>query len=197
RFIVARGTLRHILARKFNQTPERIAFCYSEYGKPYIDTSPIQAKKPELAQLQPGACDFHFNMSHSGELALCALGQDCRVGIDIEKLKDIQRLDSMMERCLTEKERLDVVASDEPLRAFLQRWTCKEAYLKAIGLGLMQSMQTVEVEVTSPQLLSQLLKVPETCAAGWNLSVMDVPDDYVGAVVVEGKSAIEVCEWQH
>ncbi len=144
KFVVARGTLRHLLGERFDCAAGAIAFCYGQYGKPETSASP------------DGASSFHFNLSHSGEMALCALGGDRNVGIDIEKVKPIQRLDSMMDRCLVEVEKSQVAAQPEDMqsRTFLQYWTCKEAYLKAIGLGLAQSMTTVEIEVRVPRLVT-------------------------------------------
>lgn len=179
RFVVARGTLRHLLAKELGQTPESIDFCYGEYGKPSVPT------------VTNG--DFHFNVSHSGELALCALGYQYRVGVDVEKIKDIQRLDGMMGRCLLATEQAAVNADDNPLRAFLQRWTCKEAYLKAIGMGLIQSMTSVEVQLTPPMFA----EVPQGQAKDWHLSVMNVPEDYVAALATEGIAEVVMLNWQH
>ena len=181
RFTVARGTLRHLLGKQFGRSPQAIEFCYGEYGKPSVVSD------------NEGSCNFYFNVSHSGELALCALGHRHQVGIDIEKLKPIQRLDSMMERCLSGKERAQVVQEKDPVYAFLQRWTCKEAYLKATGVGLSQSMAAVEVEIAPPRFLC----VPEDCAQGWHLHVVDVPKGYVGAAAVAGDARIQLNLWQH
>jgi len=189
RFVVARGVLRHLLAREFGQTPQSIEFCYGEYGKPSVSAS-----QDLMTQTQSGdPCDFYFNLSHSGEIALCALGYRYRVGVDIEKIKDIQRLDSMMEHCLLSTEQTEVSATDDPLRAFLQRWTCKEAYLKAIGIGLIQSMKTVNVRLEPPLFVA----LPQGDSQTWQLSLMQVPDDYVAALAVEGTAKIEQRDWQH
>ena len=184
RFVVARGVLRRLLGAEFKRSPERIQFCYGEYGKPALADS-----------LSGSNCNFHFNLSHSGEVALCVLGGDRTVGVDIEYLKDIKRLDGMMERCLTPFELTDVQqrAEAERLPAFLQRWTCKEAYLKAIGLGLTQSMQSVEVKLNPAEFSS----VPQTCAAGWQLTIVEVPTNYVGALVTAGIVSVETKHWQH
>ena len=194
RFVIARGTLRHLLARQLNQKPQQVSFCYGTYGKPTVSLNPKNQPSPQaLAGID---CDFHFNLSHSGEIALCALGHKRKVGVDIEQLKTIQRLDSMMRRTLVDSEQHQVMlALDESQqsRAFLQRWTCKEAYLKAIGLGLTQSMQTVEVQIEPPKLL----QVPEDCAEGWQLHLVDLPDGYVGALAVDGEIAVTRHHWQH
>jgi 4'-phosphopantetheinyl transferase len=187
RFIVARATLRHLLGLRLKRSPETISFCYSEYGKPRIDPSTAASTMPNAS------CEFHFNLSHSGELALCALGGEHTVGVDIEAVKPMQRLDSLIDRCLSANERSQVQAAADQPRAFLQRWTCKEAYLKAIGLGLSQSMQMVEVQL-APPLLAQ---VPHDCDEGWNLYLLALPADYVGALVVRGSAAIQLRQWQH
>ncbi|MEM8503001.1 MAG: 4'-phosphopantetheinyl transferase superfamily protein [Cyanobacteria bacterium P01_D01_bin.1] len=183
KFVVARGVLRHLLAERLGGKAITLTFKYGEYGKPTTTASPTEA------------CDFHFNLSHSGELALCALGGDRTVGVDIEQVRPIQRLGSMMERCLVDREKAKVTAqpTDQQAQAFLQYWTCKEAYLKAIGLGLAQSMKTVEVDLTS----SRLVNVPKDCLEGWQLHRLELPETYVGALVVSGESTIEMKCWQH
>lgn len=189
RFIMARGTLRHLLARELNQSPAQVTFCYGTYGKPSVST----LEKP-LSQTRSGRDgSFHFNLSHSGEIALCALGHRRAVGIDIEQVRILQRLDGMIQRTLVASEQQQVRAQTDPARTFLQHWTCKEAYLKAIGLGLTQPMQTVEVQVDPPRLL----QVPEHCAEGWHLHLIDLPQGYVGALAVEGQTQVDRHQWQH
>lgn len=182
---MARGTLRYLVAQQLNQSPKDICFDYGDYGKPSLSPS------TELPATHSDRC--HFNLSHSGELALCAFSDHRPVGIDIEKLKPISHLESMMARCLLEKEQAAVNAAQNPLEAFLQHWTCKEAYLKAIGMGLSQSMQTVEIDMTPPRLKN----VPQDCAEGWHLHKIDVPAPYVGALVVAGTAEIRTHLWQH
>lgn len=191
RFVVARGALRHLLARELKCAPDAVEFYYGKYGKPMVE-SLADRHRDDWSQR---SCSFHFNLTHSGELALCAVGYERAVGVDIEKMKPMKRLESMMERCLSAVEQAQVEAEAEcdRTRAFLQRWTCKEAYLKAVGLGLTQSMQTVEVDVIQPRLV----QVPEQCAEGWHLAVLALPDEYVGALVVAGQAVVHMQQWEH
>jgi len=183
KFVVARGVLRHLLSERLGCGAIALTFDYGKYGKPKTTVSPTKGH------------DFHFNLSHSGEVALCALGGDRTVGVDIEKVRPIQRLESMMGRCLVEAEKAKVISKpiDQRSHNFLRYWTCKEAYLKAIGVGLSQSMTTVEVDPS----FSQLVEVPKGCQEGWHLYSLDLPETYVGALVVAGKSAVEITHWQH
>ncbi len=199
RFIVSRGALRHLLSGQFECLPQAVEFCYGKYGKPSVDSAGLTTQR--TAQNIAGftiACDrgngdFNFNISHSGELALCALGNRHRVGIDIEKFKRIQRLDGLLERCLSAQEQADVEATDKPAEAFLRYWTCKEAYLKAIGVGLSQSMKTVEVVINPPRLVC----VPDDCEEGWALHTIAVPEGYAGALVVAGNTSVQCNRWMH
>lgn len=188
RFVVSRGVLRHLLGCQFSQPAHAVQFCYGEYGKPFI------GRLGEAAADSQAECDFHFNLSHSGELALCALGYQ-RVGVDIEKVKPIRRLEGMMARCLSASELAEIKAEGmgDHSRSFLERWTCKEAYLKAIGLGLTQSMQAVEVQLVPPRLM----RIPVDWESNWQLYSLVLPEDYVGALVVAGEGTVQICQWQH
>lgn len=189
RFIVARGALRHLLSPQLAQLPQHVEFCYGEFGKPSIRAD----IKPQSDR--SGTCDFHFNISHSGELALCVLSHRKAVGIDIEKLKSIHHLNGMISRCLSDREEARVKAEDGAHQTydFLRYWTCKEAYLKAIGVGLTQSMQSVEVELCPLRFIG----VPTDCEGGWSLHSVEVPEGYVAALVVAGHSEVELKQWQH
>ena len=91
----------------------------SEYGKPYL---------PQLP-------DFHFSLSHSGAAALCAVSPK-EIGCDIEEPR---RCDEKIARRFfhpAEQEWLFSRPADEQAEAFLRLWTCKESFIKAIGLGL-------------------------------------------------------------
>ena len=91
----------------------------SEYGKPYL---------PQL----PG---FHFSLSHSGNMALCAVSSD-PVGCDIELPRGFDP--NLARRFFhpAEQEWLFSRPEAEQSSAFFRLWTCKESFLKALGLGL-------------------------------------------------------------
>ncbi|HEY9646598.1 MAG TPA: 4'-phosphopantetheinyl transferase, partial [Chroococcidiopsis sp.] len=82
RFIASRGLLRQILGRYLDCDPQAIAFSYAERGKPLLmgdfGGDPSGDKAP---------CAVQFNLSHSGAIALYAIGQDRRIGIDIEQIR--------------------------------------------------------------------------------------------------------------
>jgi len=79
-----------------------------------------------------------FNLAHSADAALIAIAHDREVGVDLERIRhDVESL-KLAERFFSpdECERLRHLPDDEANRLFFTLWTCKEAYLKAIGTGL-------------------------------------------------------------
>ena len=99
--------------------------------------------------------DTHFySISHSGDYVTCVVS-DRAVGIDIEnKFRSVFRkgkenqLDKIASKCLTmeEKLRFDALKEDKKKDLFLQLWTKKESYSKAIGLGLGIDFATIDTE---------------------------------------------------
>lgn len=86
--------------------------------------------------------DLHFNLSHSGTLAVCAVS-DQPVGADVEILQAADPGVAAM--CFRADERAWMEQSDAPEQAFTRLWTRKESYLKLLGTGLLQS--PVEISV--------------------------------------------------
>jgi 4'-phosphopantetheinyl transferase len=75
-----------------------------------------------------------FNISHTDKLVVCAIANDNRIGIDIERPfpLDIEEL----RRQFSDAEWEHIQRSSDPLRTFYEYWTAKEAMLKASGTGL-------------------------------------------------------------
>lgn len=92
------------------------------YGKPKIENCP----------------HLNFNISHSGEWVLLAIGQG-EIGIDIERVKDLIRPLEIASRFFSENEykRLVNIKDDnEKLCKFFEIWTKKESFIKYLGTGI-------------------------------------------------------------
>ncbi len=96
--------------------PESIVFSITEHGKPIA---------ADLA--------IHFNISHSGDIVVCAVDDD-PVGIDVEKLKKYNP--SVAQLIFTSEEVRIIEKNENPSEKFIQIWTTKEAYAKFVGTGL-------------------------------------------------------------
>jgi 4'-phosphopantetheinyl transferase len=121
--------LLHRLARERGATVHR-----TERGRPRCD--------PPL----------DMTLTHSGGWIATAVSQTGRVGIDVEGVRDIAP--SLARRCLSHTE-LDWLgrAAGAATRnhRFCRLWTAKEAYLKAVGVGLAADPREILVDLSGDQ----------------------------------------------
>ena len=174
-FIVARGALRTILGRYLDMAAGDVRFCYNPYGKP--------ALARELGAIR-------FNLSHSGNLALCAVARDRDVGIDVERIRRVPKFEQIASRYFSARERseLGTLPADQKLHAFFSCWTRKEAYIKARGQGLSLPLDRFSVSLRPgvPATITRCEKDPRDVRF-WSLRDVCPGGDYVAAVAAEGK----------
>ncbi|GAB4259492.1 MAG: hypothetical protein Kow0065_09510 [Methylomicrobium sp.] len=161
---------RRILARYVNRRPQTIAIATGEYGKPYwVDHA-----------------DWSFNLSHSGDCYIIAVAKNCRLGIDIEQLKDRPNVAGLVAKCFAPTEIAYWQALPEERRngAFYRCWTRKEAFVKATGRGIVLGLDRC---VTDPNDPRRMLEVPDDYgpASLWHLVDLALPGELVGAVAVD------------
>jgi 4'-phosphopantetheinyl transferase len=120
RFAVCRGWLRVLLSRYTQLDPAAIRFGYGAQGKPYVEGGP------------------HFNVSHSGGVALLAFCAGAEVGIDVEELRELTDAAAIARRWFpaADLERWTAAAPQDRQRIFFECWTRMEAIGKANGGGL-------------------------------------------------------------
>ena len=169
RFVAARAGLREILAQATGTTAASLTFAIGEHGKPYLT----------------GINDApHFNLAHSGDLALVAVC-DRPVGVDIEQVRPLTNMAQMAEMSFTDEERTALWPLDEPARtdAFFRLWTRKEAVMKAHGAGF-RLAKSFSLPLALPDAASVLLEQKL-------FAVRDVEstDGFVAAVAVAIDSA--------
>jgi len=135
-----RTAVRFILAGYLKETATGVPLRVGAFGKPEV-----------------AGFDLHFNVSHSMGTAVCALSR-CPIGIDVESLAgSSQSTDDMKFVCHPlEWDALAQYDPTERARQFLYLWTRKEAYFKAIGSGLRDEMNEVELR---PSCRSQTHRV--------------------------------------
>ncbi|MBD2105821.1 4'-phosphopantetheinyl transferase superfamily protein [Nodosilinea sp. FACHB-13] len=147
-FLASRGCLRHLLSRYTGQAPAALTFVYGPKGKPAL--SPYDSKFCVVPQ---------FNLSHSGQRLLVAISTAddvSAIGVDIEALRPVKSLAGLCRRYLTAAEAETVLAVPHPQADyhFLRYWTGKEACLKSLGIGIVDSMQALELRLEIPDLTS-------------------------------------------
>jgi 4'-phosphopantetheinyl transferase len=130
---------------------------FDQNKKPYIENGPF------------------FNISHSGSYVVVAFGK-APVGIDIEEEKevDVQSLSSVFHAA----ERSFVKASNYQHIIFYKLWARKEACLKAVGIGIINGLDQLNV-------LNDLIVVS---GKEWSIREVSIADGYQCAVCFENSS---------
>lgn len=177
RFIVGRGTLRMLLGRYLNTEPKQVKFEYGNRGKPWL------AEPFAQSQIQ-------FNVSHSQGLALYAIACGREVGVDVEQVRPIRDLDRLAARFFSAQEyaNLQQLTSEARLEPFFGYWTCKEAYVKACGVGLAQPTREIEVLLELGQECFLRIAGCEETAKTWSLKLLQLANNFVGAIVTKGSN---------
>ncbi len=173
-FVVGRGFLRYVLARYLGTKPETLRFSYGAYGKPALDGEHRSSR-------------LRFNMSHSHGLGLYAIAEDNEVGVDVEHIRSDFASEDIARRFFSrfEVDAFNAVPKEEQVAAFFRCWARKEAFIKATGKGLSQSLDGFDVTL-APGVPAALLRVDKEDASRWCLYNIDVGGDYAGALAVEG-----------
>lgn len=168
-FVLAHGAVREILSSYTGLPPRELRIATREGGKPYLLDS-----------------DLRFNLSHSGQLALLAVGRT-ELGVDVERRREDLDVGALAERFFSapEVEHLARLAEPSRTRAFFAIWTRKEAYLKATGDGLSLPLSSFAVGTgtgAGPHAVSSVHPAAETLPV--TLHALSAGDGYAAALVV-------------
>ncbi len=105
------------------------------------------AGKPEVVQ-RP---DLYFNLTHCDGLVACAVTWDMPLGLDAESLdREVPRELIAHHFAPAEVAALSDCPPEELAEGFFSRWTLKEAWVKATGRGLSQSLRAASFELGDP-----------------------------------------------
>jgi 4'-phosphopantetheinyl transferase len=173
RFVVGRAAMRSVLAGYLEAEPERITFAYGARGKPRL----------------AGVGEWlEFNLSHTEDLALCAITRGKAVGIDIERLRPMDDAGQIISRYFTPREQAEFFNYPQRERpaAFFRAWTRKEALLKATGDGLASLSNTYEVPLADVGVERMRLGDGAEAVRRWTLQDLDVGPGYFAALAVAG-----------
>ncbi|HEX8014414.1 MAG TPA: 4'-phosphopantetheinyl transferase superfamily protein [Flavobacterium sp.] len=131
----------------FGNSPKDRMIKNTKYNKPYFESNLVK-----------------FNISHSGEIVVCALCDKDEVGIDIEKISDIEINNFKLQ--MTKKEWKNIIFSYDKKEAFFDYWTQKESVIKAHGHGLTIPLTSFEIfenttEINDEKYILKEIKINE------------------------------------
>ncbi len=166
-FTVCRGFVKKRLAEIGRVEPCAIKFNTSEKGKPFL----------------PGS-DIFFNVSHTAGKALTAITRLAPVGVDIERYRPDMAESKIAERFFSQQEVRDFNNLPDSLKTvgFFNAWTRKEAFIKAIGLGLSMPLNAFDVTLHPDEAVRlKAVRHKNYRAEEWLLQALPLKAPYAGA----------------
>jgi 4'-phosphopantetheinyl transferase len=118
RYLVTRALVRTVLARYVPLAPRDWRFTANAYGR------------PEIASPQGRRAGLCFNVSHTRDLIVLGVTRGRALGVDVE---NIGRREPPLD---VARHYFARVPAAQQRQRFFEYWTCKEAYIKARGMGL-------------------------------------------------------------
>ena len=178
RYIASHGFLRILLGKYLSCSPSQVEYTYTEFQKPLCKNNP----------------NLHFNMSHSHEYACYAFSFNHEVGIDIEFMNPKIETNDLLSIVTTPEEMFifDKLDQNDKFYAFYKTWTIKEAFLKALGIGLSHSLSNIETTILPRERFGVIRcdDIPEKeLAKEWTFSPIISLSNYLGAIAVKKKEA--------
>jgi len=125
RYLVAHAMLRRVLSAYLGLSPADLEFTRSLHGKPEI----LDSMNDE---------NLRFNLTHSGDLVACVITKAALCGIDAEQhvLRNATPDVAKMMFSTREYQAMLGREDDQYIERFFTSWTLREAYVKAIGVGI-------------------------------------------------------------
>lgn len=125
---------------------------------------------------------YDINLSHSGDYVICAIGEDIRLGIDIEKMKtvEIENFTNIMSTSQYQK----IKNSQDQLLEFYRYWTFMESVVKAEGKGMFIPLDQLQVVNNTVQYDQNL----------WRIQEIDIAEGYKSALATDRISEFEIRE---
>ena len=171
----ARGSLRIVLSKYISAQPQSLPIEAGASGKPFLVSS-----------------DIHFNVSHSGDLAVIAVSRGLRIGVDIERVREVRDMDAILDAFFSSDEQASLRsrAGEERTRFFFSLWTRREAAAKAVGLGIYEAFARITLPLRGPGTPGFEVDLPAQPTgngenAAWWMRDFDPAPGFAGALCIE------------
>lgn len=183
-FLVSHALVRKVLSSYIDIEPSVWQFSGNEFGRPEIAS-------PNLP------LSLRFNLTHTPGLAACVVTLDTDCGIDAEELRARGDQTGIAEKMFAAAEQAELkqLEGREFLERFLTYWTLREAYCKALGVGIAHSKKDYSFELESNGRYGIRFE-PQSSGSGgrWHFTLLRPGADHMVAVAIrsEGLSGKQV-----
>ena len=184
-YIARHGILRTLLGNYIKCEPGQIQFTTNTYGKPYLKHA-VHNKQ------------YYFNISCSNGMGVFAFIADQEVGVDIEFVKPVPELSSLVEHYFSakEKNKFKNLPTIQRKNLFYEYWTRKEALIKGIGMGLQYPIDQIDLNLQNVQ--TTIVDNQYTKSASketWSIYKLNLPPGFAGALAL--RNQIDSIQYYH
>ena len=179
-YLVSHALMRTVLSKYADVAPRDWQFQRNRYGRPEISRS---------GNLPP----LRFNLTHTRGLAACVINLSGDCGIDAERISLRHAPIKVAMRMFSDAEytELKTLSNRDQLEYFFTRWTLREAYVKALGLGL--SFLTRDLTFTihgeeSIEVSTHTGLEPEK--QNWQFGLFRPTDEHITAVAIRNDNQL-------
>jgi 4'-phosphopantetheinyl transferase len=110
------------------------------------------------------------------------------LGIDVEIIQEIPNLNEIVNMCFSDFEKEWLYKSEPGLQKelFYKVWTCKEAFIKAIGTGLSFPLKEIEFKINNKKTIKFQSKHGDlSYRRKWNIYTFNPLPNFISSLVVE------------
>jgi len=180
RYLVSHALLRNVLSRYVDLDPAEWRFSRSEHGK------------PEIAN--PGIPALQFNLTHTAGLAGCVVSFSDACGIDAEKIAKRHNPVGVAKRMFSEAEtrELEQLEGQAYLEHFFTRWTLREAYVKALGIGISFPTRKLTFTVNKDNFVEVSFHPDiEERRDNWHFELLKPTAEHIAAIAIRRNGGID------
>lgn len=172
-YLVSHALVRNVLSKYVEISPDGWVFSRSDHGR------------PEVAN--PGLPPIRFNLSHTKGLAACVvtLSSDC--GIDVEKIYARHNPIGVAKRMFSssEYEHMRQLNGRMQLEYFFTRWTLREAYVKARGIGISFPTRKLSFDIESSNDINIEFQAEiEDSSNDWQFQLLSLTNEHISAIAI-------------
>ena len=163
---ITRATLKLLLQYYVDKAPYPIALYKNNYGKPYIKGNAL-----------------YFNVSHTDGMSIISFSKSNEIGIDLEHIKCDNNIINISKKYFTKRERfwIENLPKSEQIEGFLHCWVRKEAYIKALDVGLNLPLDSFNViSNTNQEILNNCFQINN-----WFVHSLDISTQHRGAICIQ------------
>ena len=180
RYLVSHALVRETLSKYIDIPPADWCFSHGEHGR------------PEIAN--PATPALRFNLTHTAGLAACVvtLSDDC--GIDAEQIAERHNPVGVAKRMFSEAEtrELEQLEGQAYLEHFFTRWTLREAYVKALGIGISFPTRKLTFTVNKDNIVEVSFHPDiEDQRDNWHFELLKPTAEHIAAIAIRRNGEVD------